>query len=281
MIRTPTCCIYGTGNGTPWNQANRDPKGGDNLYIASIVALKPDTGEYVWHYQTTPGDTWDYDAVSPMVTADLTIDGEKKHVVIQPNKNGFLYVLNAADGKLLSADAFTEVNWATGVDMKTGRPKVVAAAKYDKEPLESRARRAGRPQLASQCLQPRHRPAVHPDLGSLLPDDQVMPNYSAVDAAVRSTWASTFSVHRSTAANLKPTSKTGITGRLEGLGSGGAQGGVGNRGLRHGQPCGRPAVACWPPPATWCSRAMAPGKELRAYDAKSGEQLWSFPIADR
>ncbi|RYZ64473.1 MAG: PQQ-dependent dehydrogenase, methanol/ethanol family, partial [Proteobacteria bacterium] len=124
--------IYGTGNGTPWNQTNRDPKGGDNLYIASIVAVDADTGEYRWHYQTTPGDTWDYDAVSPMMTADLTIGGEPKHVVIQPNKNGFLYVLDTATGKLLSADAFTEVNWAKGVDLKTGRPNVVPEARYKK-----------------------------------------------------------------------------------------------------------------------------------------------------
>ena len=127
--------IYGTGNATPWNQLARDPKRGDNLFVASIVALKADTGEYVWHYQATPGDTWDYDSVSPMMTVDLTIDGEKKHVLVQPNKNGMLYVLNVADGKLLSADAFTEVNWTTGVDMKTGRPKVVRS----REATRSRA----------------------------------------------------------------------------------------------------------------------------------------------
>ncbi len=79
----------------------------------------------MWHYQATPADAWDYDAVSPMMTADITIGGEQKHVIIQPNKNGFLYVLNAADGKFISADPFTEVNWARGVDPKTGRPNVV------------------------------------------------------------------------------------------------------------------------------------------------------------
>jgi len=125
---------FGTGNATPWNARVREPSVDDDLYSASIVAVKPDTGEYVWHYQETPGDTWDYDAVSPMMTADLTIGGKKKHVILQPSKNGFFYVLEAATGKLLSADPFTEVNWATGVDMQTGRPNVVPASRYEKEP---------------------------------------------------------------------------------------------------------------------------------------------------
>ena len=126
--------FFGTGNASPWNARTREPSGGDDLYAASIVAVDPDTGEYVWHYQETPGDAWDYDAVSPMMTADLEIGGKKRHVILQPSKNGFMYVLEAKTGKLLSADAFTEVNWATGVDMKTGRPNVVPAARYENEP---------------------------------------------------------------------------------------------------------------------------------------------------
>jgi quinohemoprotein ethanol dehydrogenase len=125
---------FGTGNASPWNARTREQSPGDNLYTASIVAVKPDTGEYVWHYQEVPGDAWDYDAVSPMMTADLAIGGKKRHVLLQPSKNGFLYVLEAKTGKLLSADAFTEVNWATGVDMRTGRPNVVPAARYENEP---------------------------------------------------------------------------------------------------------------------------------------------------
>ncbi|HVY82239.1 MAG TPA: PQQ-dependent dehydrogenase, methanol/ethanol family [Steroidobacteraceae bacterium] len=121
---------FGTGNGTPWNQANRDPKSGDNLYLASIIAVKADTGEYVWHYQSTPQDTWDYDAVSPMMVVNLTLDGQKKRVILQPCKNGFFYVLEAATGKLLRAEPFTEVNWADGVDLKTGRPRVRPEARY-------------------------------------------------------------------------------------------------------------------------------------------------------
>jgi PQQ-dependent dehydrogenase (methanol/ethanol family) len=126
--------FFGTGNATPWNAQARAPEIGDALYTASIVAVRPDTGEYVWHYQETPADTWDYDAVSPMMTADLTIDGQRRHVLMQPSKNGFFYVLDAATGKLLSADPFTEVNWASGVDLQTGRPIEVKGARYEKEP---------------------------------------------------------------------------------------------------------------------------------------------------
>jgi quinohemoprotein ethanol dehydrogenase len=121
---------FGTGNGTPWNQRNRDPAGGDNLYLASIIAVKADTGEYVWHYQATPADTWDYDAVSPMTIANLMFDGKERRVVMQACKNGFFYVLDAASGELVRATPFTEINWADGVDMKTGRPRVREEAYY-------------------------------------------------------------------------------------------------------------------------------------------------------
>jgi alcohol dehydrogenase (cytochrome c)/quinohemoprotein ethanol dehydrogenase len=121
---------FGTGNGTPWNQRYRDPSGGDNLYLASIMAVKLETGEYVWHYQTTPADTWDYDATNPMTIADLMLDGRERHVIMQPCKNGFFYVLDAATGELLRAQPFTELNWADGVDMATGRPRVRAEARY-------------------------------------------------------------------------------------------------------------------------------------------------------
>ncbi|MDQ2641605.1 MAG: PQQ-dependent dehydrogenase, methanol/ethanol family [Pseudomonadota bacterium] len=126
--------IFGTGQPSPWNSAVRDRDLADNLYTNSIVAVRPDTGEYVWHYQATPGDSWDYDNVSPMMTADLDFNGTRKHVVIQPSKNGMLYVVEAATGKLISGDAFTVVNWNTGIDMKTGRPIEVPEARYLKEP---------------------------------------------------------------------------------------------------------------------------------------------------
>ncbi len=96
----------GTGNGSPWNRAIRSPGGGDNLFLSSIVALKPETGEYVWHYQTTPGDTWDYTATQHMILADLTIDGRTRKVIMQAPKNGFFYVLDRATGELISAEAY-------------------------------------------------------------------------------------------------------------------------------------------------------------------------------
>jgi len=112
----------GVGNGSPWNRAIRSPGGGDNLFLSSIVALKPDTGEYVWHYQTTPGDNWDYTATQHMILADLEIAGRLRKVILQAPKNGFFYVLDRATGGFISAAPYVYVNWATGVDPKTGRP---------------------------------------------------------------------------------------------------------------------------------------------------------------
>lgn len=112
----------GVGNGSPWNRALRSPGGGDNLFLSSIVALRPDTGEYVWHFQTTPGETWDYTATQHIMLADLTIDGKLRKVAMQAPKNGFFYVIDRATGEFISANNFTEVNWAKGIDPKTGRP---------------------------------------------------------------------------------------------------------------------------------------------------------------
>src|SRR5580658_2082681 len=98
----------GVGNGSPWNQRLRSPGGGDNLFLSSIVALKPDTGEYVWHFQTTPGESWDYTATQHIVLADLTIDGQPRKVLMQAPKNGFFYVLDRATGKLVSAQPYSK-----------------------------------------------------------------------------------------------------------------------------------------------------------------------------
>src|SRR5207344_1330357 len=125
----------GVGNGSPWNRTLRSPKGGDNLFLSSIVAINPDTGAYVWHYQTTPSESWDYTATQHMILADLTIDGRPRKVLMQAPKNGFFYVLDRKTGELISAEKFSKVTWATHVDVKTGRPvEDPAVADYSKEP---------------------------------------------------------------------------------------------------------------------------------------------------
>jgi PQQ-dependent dehydrogenase (methanol/ethanol family) len=121
----------GVGNGSPWNREIRSPGGGDNLFLASILALDPDNGEYVWHYQTTPGETWDYTATQHMILADLVIDGEDRKVLMQAPKNGFFYVVDRATGELISAEPYVAVNWATHVDLESGRPVEVPGARYE------------------------------------------------------------------------------------------------------------------------------------------------------
>lgn len=120
----------GTGNGSPWNRDLRSPGGGDNLYLSSIVALKPDTGDYVWHYQVTPKDNWDYTATQQLTLADITIDGDQRKVIMQAPKNGFFYILDRVTGELLSAEKFAKVTWASHIDMQTGRPVETKYADY-------------------------------------------------------------------------------------------------------------------------------------------------------
>ncbi|HEX7854790.1 MAG TPA: PQQ-dependent dehydrogenase, methanol/ethanol family [Sphingobium sp.] len=125
----------GVGNGSPWNRQVRSDGKGDNLFLSSIVALDPDTGAYKWHYQETPGESWDFTASQPIILASLSIDGRPRKVLMQAPKNGFFYVLDRTDGHLISANNFVPMNWATGVDMKTGRPVENPAARYTDKPF--------------------------------------------------------------------------------------------------------------------------------------------------
>jgi len=124
----------GVGNGYYWNYDLRSEGKGDNLFLSSIVALNPDTGQYVWHYQTTPGDMWDYTATQHIVLADLSIDGKPTKVLMQAPKNGFFYVIDRTTGKLISAEKFAPANWASHIDKETGRPVFTGDADYRKEP---------------------------------------------------------------------------------------------------------------------------------------------------
>ena len=126
----------GTGNGSPWNRKIRSPDGRDNLFLSSIVALDPDTGEYLWHYQTSPGDTWDYTSTMDIVLADLNIEGETVKALMHAPKNGFFYVINREDGQLISAENYTEVTWASEVDLETGRPIETPGARYELQPVD-------------------------------------------------------------------------------------------------------------------------------------------------
>jgi quinohemoprotein ethanol dehydrogenase len=121
----------GTGNGGPWNRNIRSPQGGDNLFLSSIVAVKPDNGKMVWYFQTTPGDTWDFTATQPLILADLSIAGRQRKVIMQAPKNGFFYVLDRITGEFISGEKFVKrLTWATGLDRK-GRPIEAAGARYN------------------------------------------------------------------------------------------------------------------------------------------------------
>src|ERR1700730_9290949 len=110
---------WGTGNPAPWASQTRP---GDNLYASSVLALRPKTGEVVWHYQFTPGDQYDYDAVWELILADIDVAGTRRKVVMQLNRNGFLYVLDRTNGQLISAKPYEKVNWASETHLETGRP---------------------------------------------------------------------------------------------------------------------------------------------------------------
>jgi PQQ-dependent dehydrogenase (methanol/ethanol family) len=123
----------GVGNGAPWNRHVRSLGGGDNLFLSSIVALRPESGEYVWHYQTTPGDSWDYTATQHMILADIVIGGIKRKVLMQAPKNGFFYVIDRETGELLGADKYIDATWASHVDIESGRPVETDNADHARE----------------------------------------------------------------------------------------------------------------------------------------------------
>jgi quinohemoprotein ethanol dehydrogenase len=257
---------FGTGNGSPWNDRYRDPTSGDNLYLASVIAVKLETGEYVWHYQSTPADTWDYDAVSPMMLLNLKIDGKQRRVLVQPCKNGFYYVLDAATGKLLVATPFTEVNWADGVDMKTGRPRVKPEARFP----------VGKPFNLAPGVQGAHGwqgNAYSPDTGLLyiptqlayfpmVADPSFTPNPIGYNLGLDFT--ASFTYYRA-----HPTEQQGFRGYLQAVDPAtGKQ--VWKTELNNGPVGGVLATA-----GGLVFEGAGASQELRAYDAKTGQQLWS------
>jgi len=112
----------GTGNGSPWNRRQRGSGGGDNLFVSSVIALEPATGKYIWHYQEVPGETWDYTATQTIMLAEMPWQGSARKVLWHAPKNGFFYIIDRTNGKLLSAEPYSKQNWAKGYDLETGRP---------------------------------------------------------------------------------------------------------------------------------------------------------------
>jgi alcohol dehydrogenase (cytochrome c)/quinohemoprotein ethanol dehydrogenase len=259
--------LFGTGNGSPQNQLYRDPTRGDNLFLASVVAVKPDTGTYVWHYQTTPGDTWDYDSVSPLTLVDLTWQGKKRRVVLQPCKNGFFYVLDAKTGKLLSAKPFVDVNWADGVNLKTGRPREHAGARYA----------VGKPWNLTPGVQGAHgwqSNAYSPQTGLLYFPTQdawwpmvalksYTPDPVGYNLGVDFTASMTYYKDH-------PDQKNGFSGYLT------AWDPATGKSVWKGQPNQGPTGGALATAGGLVFQAGGSGNELRAYDAKTGEKLWSF-----
>jgi PQQ-dependent dehydrogenase (methanol/ethanol family) len=126
--------IVGVGNGSPWNHRARSDGKGDNLFLSSMLALDPDTGAYKWHYQVNPGETWDFTATQQITLADLTIGGRPRKVAMQAPKNGFFYVVDRTNGKLISAEPYAPQNWAERIDLVTGRPVERPEARYANKP---------------------------------------------------------------------------------------------------------------------------------------------------
>lgn len=125
----------GVGNGSPWNHLIRSGGKGDNLFLSSIVALDPSSGAYKWHYQVNPGESWDFTATQPIILATLPIGGKPRKVLMQAPKNGFFYVIDRTNGKLISARNFVPVTWAKGIDQVSGRPIEVEGARYQNAPF--------------------------------------------------------------------------------------------------------------------------------------------------
>ena len=264
----------GVGNGSPWNRAYRSPgedgRGeGDNLYLSSIVAIRPDTGEYVWHYQTTPGETWDYTATQHIILADMEIDGEARQVLMQAPKNGFFYVIDRATGEFISAEEYIPQNWAEGID-ENGRPIFAEAARIDV---------TGEPAMVMPGPLGGHNwhpMAFHPGEGLVY-----IPAFEAATIyAPEADW--------------KPDTARGFNVGFD-LGAGDLPPDLGIRKQVYGTVKGK--LMAWDPvaqkarwtvefPGPWNGGLLATGgglvfqgnsgSEFAAYNAASGEKLWSF-----
>ncbi|MCY4060654.1 MAG: PQQ-dependent dehydrogenase, methanol/ethanol family, partial [Gammaproteobacteria bacterium] len=125
--------LFGTGNGAPWPRKIRSPGGGDNLFLGGVMSVNANTGRMNWFYQMTPADNWDFNACQDIALLDMEIDGKVRSVLLQGPKNGFFYVLDRENGEMLRANPYVRLNWATHIDMDTGRPVENPEMAYDEK----------------------------------------------------------------------------------------------------------------------------------------------------
>ncbi|MEQ8860515.1 MAG: PQQ-dependent dehydrogenase, methanol/ethanol family [Pseudomonadales bacterium] len=259
----------GTGNGAPWNRKIRSPGGGDNLFLCSVVALDPDTGAYRWHYQTTPGETWDYNSNMDIVLADLKIDGKPVKALMHAPKNGFFYVIDRATGKLVSAEKFAEVNWASHIDMATGRPVEVPGARYESGEAVISPGPLGAHNWPSMSFNPRTGFAYFPTIHQRYRYDDTAVNLQTWQPA---DWLATV-----------PTEGTGVGWSLAGHRSDGIRGS-----LQAWDPVNQRQVwevdlpVAWNPGTlTTAGNLVFAGRadgDFVAYDARTGKELWRMPL---
>jgi len=255
----------GTGNGSPWNRKIRSPEGGDNLFLCSIVALDPDTGAYRWHYQTTPGESWDFTDTMDIALVDLTIDGREVKAILHAPKNGFFYVIDRETGELISAEPFTEVTWASEIDLDTGRPVEVAGARYE----DGQATVAPSP-IGGHSW---HAMSYSPATGlAYIPTIHMATTFNdeAFDLATwRSpVWRGGIGVSRQAAGSTRP---DGVVGSLQAW-----------------DPVRQEQVWEVPQDSTWNAGTLATAGNLvfqgradghvSAYDAARGDELWTFDL---
>ena len=264
----------GVGNGTPWNHGLRSEGQGDNLFLSSIVALKPETGEYIWHYQETPAETWDFTATQPINLATLNIDGKPRKVLMQAPKNGFFYVIDRTDGKLLKAGKFIPtVNWASGYDMATGRPI---------EHPESRYYKTGKPFLAIPSAIAAHNwqpMSFNPKAGlAYVPAQEVGAAYLNPSSPLDAAKPIGFNVGQDLGNAMYPRDPAAVKAAIAGA---------------------KGSLVAWDPvankvrwtvdyPTPWNGGTMTTAGnlvfqgtalgEFRAYAADSGKQLFSYPV---
>ena len=258
----------GVGNGSPWNAKIRSPEGGDNLYLSSIVALNPDSGEYIWHYQETPAESWDYTATQHIMLADMEFAGKQRKVIWHAPKNGFFFVIDRQSGELLSAEPYAEVNWASHYDLATGRPVETDKARYRDAPELIRPSSMGAHNWQAMAYSPQTGLVYIPAISSLF-------EYNSVDEYLHQWGQWNLGIYLQQPAVADPILSQLLTSKI-------TQGS-----LLAWDPVKQEAAWQVSHQLTWNGGVLATAGglvfqgsadgEVLAFRADNGEKLWSFP----